>query len=470
MIPVIAAKEILEIRRDGRFRIAAIVFWLLSMSAFAAGVAHYAALTREAQTASQDERARWLDQGRKYPHAAAHYGVFAFKSPRPLTVFDSGIEPYLGSSIWLEAHKQNESLYRPAEDATSLQRFGDLTLARLAQELVPLLIIILGYAAFAGERETGTLRQLMSLGVPGHKLLLGKAAGLASGIAVLCLPAALLVLVSSTVLSEPLEAADELLRAVLLILAYGAYLGGFIFLTLAVSAWCRSARATLVILLAFWTLSVLAVPRFLAGEAGAISPTGLAIDRRTALETALKEAGARLEEKTKTELLEKYRAASIEELPVDYWGVALQADEEGKYEIFEKHYAQLFDALARESALYQLGTLLSPLTGLQIVSMTLAGSDTSQHRDFVRQAEAYRRVIHTVINDYILKNAVRDAEGKWKVEAGRELWETIPPFQYGRPGAARVLPHCGLGLALLGLWLALCFAAAWRAAGRITPL
>jgi ABC-2 type transport system permease protein len=49
----------------------------------------------------------------------------------------------------------------------------------------PLLIIIIGFNAMSGERERGTLRQLLSLGVPVQSLLVGKAMALAASIAVL---------------------------------------------------------------------------------------------------------------------------------------------------------------------------------------------------------------------------------------------------------------------------------------------
>lgn len=470
MIWVIAKKEMLELRRDGRFRIAALVLWLLISSAFAMGVGHYSELTREARQAGQDERSRWLDQGDKYPHAAAHYGVFAFKSPRPLSMFDSGIEPYLGSSIWLEAHKQNEMLYRPAEDATALQRFGDLTMARLSQELLPLLILVIGYSAFAGEREAGTLKQLLSLGTTRRDLLFGKAAGLGSCVLILCLPMLVLVPAWCAMVSDSSTRADELIRAALLVLAYGAYLGGFLFLTLAVSAWCKSSRSALVLLLAFWGVSILVAPRTLSDGARVIYPIGATIDARNALEIALRETGTRLEERRKAELLTTHHVAKLEDLPFDYWGIALQDDEEAKYRIFETHYAQLFDTLTHETDLYQLATLFIPISGLQIVSMALAGSDIGQHRDFILQAEANRRIIHTLINDYILKNSARNNDGEWKVAAGRELWETIPAFQYRRPSWQQVLPQCSVGFALLAIWLIGSLAAASRAVARIDPL
>ena len=72
---------------------------------------------------------QWLGQTKKNPHSAAHYGVYAFKPKSPLAIVDTGIDPYMGVAVWLEAHKQNEFKYRPAQDRTAVGRFGEMTAA-----------------------------------------------------------------------------------------------------------------------------------------------------------------------------------------------------------------------------------------------------------------------------------------------------------------------------------------------------
>jgi ABC-2 type transport system permease protein len=145
--------------------------------------------------------------------------------------------------------------------------------------------------------------------------------------------------------------------------------------------------------------------------------------------------------------------AKLEDMPFDPTGLILQTDEESSYDPFERHYGTFFDTLRSQNRFYQLGTLLSPVAGLQLASMALAGNDLEQHRDFIRQAEAHRRLIHTLINDYIPKHAAKNAHGEWEVEAGRELWKSIPAFKYLPPAWEAVLPHYGLGLGLLVVWL-----------------
>lgn len=467
MIGVIARKELLELWRDGRFRVAALLLGLLLIGAELLGWRNYVDLNRQAQQASHDERARWLSQGDKYPHAAAHYGVFAFKTPRPLSILDSGVQPYVGSAVWLEAHKQNEMLYRPAEDATALQRFGDLTVASVGQVLLPLLIIFMAFPAFAGEREDGTLKQLVLLGIRPGDLLLGKAAGLAGALAAVLIPALLLSLVLVALLAPPATRADELLRALGFALVYAVYLGGFLFFTLAVSARCMSSRAALLMALAFWALAVLAVPRCLLDAARSLYPTQPALELKYALNERLAAVTAEKLAASEAALLKQYGVARKEDLPIPFEGIALQLDEEAKYAVFEQHYGTFFDAARRQDLLYQLGTLLAPTTGVQLLSMALAGSDLQQHRDFILQGEANRRVIHTMINEYMVKHSARNAAGEWESEAGRDLWQRIPPFEYRPPGWAAVLRHGWPAFVLLVLWAALSGAYARFAVGRL---
>ena len=123
MILRIARKELLDLLRDGRFRVLAGLVLVVSVVSLGAGWKAYADLAAQHRTAQQATREQWLTQPKKNPHSAAHYGVYAFKPASPLAMVDTGIDPYVGVAVWLEAHKQNEMKYRPAQDRTAVQRF-----------------------------------------------------------------------------------------------------------------------------------------------------------------------------------------------------------------------------------------------------------------------------------------------------------------------------------------------------------
>jgi len=124
MIALVARKEITEMIRDGRFRWAAAATLFLLTGALALGWQHYREVAAQHDQVRQQTREAWLKQGEKNPHSAAHYGVYAFKPRLPLSLVDQGVDPYVGVASWLEAHKQNEFKFKPAQDATALARLG----------------------------------------------------------------------------------------------------------------------------------------------------------------------------------------------------------------------------------------------------------------------------------------------------------------------------------------------------------
>ena len=59
------------------------------------------------------------------------------------------------------------------------------------QLLIPLFVILLAFGAFAGERENGTLRQLLAAGARPSGLAAGKALGLTAALSLVLVPAAI---------------------------------------------------------------------------------------------------------------------------------------------------------------------------------------------------------------------------------------------------------------------------------------
>jgi ABC-2 type transport system permease protein len=452
MIWRIARKEMTEMFRDGRFRVLAVVVLAVSVMSMAAGWRHYADISSQHRTAQAATRDQWLRQPKKNPHSAAHYGVYAFKPRNPLAMVDTGIDPYVGVAVWLEAHKQNEFKYRPAQDRTAVQRFGEMTAAETLQVLVPLFIILMTFSAFAGEREQGTLRQVLSLGVSRQHLAVGKALGIAAALGLVLLPATIAGVAALVLTSDDGVMAGDPMRAVLLAVTYLAYFAIVIALALAVSARARSSRLALVILLTFWFANGLVASRAISDLAAWLHPTPSAVEFQRALERDLNEPAAMAQrlERRKAELLKQYGVASVDALPIAFSGISLQEGEEHGNEIFDHHYGRLFDQYARQNAVYQLGAVVAPMMAVRALSMALSGTDYAQHRHFVGAAERYRRSIQRVMNDDIASN---QKKGETYL-AGRELWEKVPDFGYDAPSTAWVIANQRSSVFVLGAWIA----------------
>ena len=129
MITRIARKEFTEMLRDGRFRRASAIVFALLLASIMMGAKHHREVKRQHELAQAETRDQWLWQPAKNPHSAAHNGIYAFKPKMLPAMLDRGVDPFTGQAVWLEAHKQNEFRFRPAQDSTAVQRFGELTAA-----------------------------------------------------------------------------------------------------------------------------------------------------------------------------------------------------------------------------------------------------------------------------------------------------------------------------------------------------
>jgi len=465
MVKRIARKELVEMLRDGRFRVLSAAVLAVSLLSLAVGWKHYADVSRQHAAAQAATRDQWLHQTKKNPHSAAHYGVYAFKPKSPLAIVDTGVDPYVGVAVWLEAHKQNEFKYRPAQDRTAVGRFGDMTAAETLQVLVPLFIVLMTFSAFAGEREQGTLRQLLSLGVEPRDLAVGKAAGIGAALGLVLLPSAVLGVTALTLTSDGGFLSGKPTRAALLVAFYLIYFAVITAVSLGVSARARSSRLALVVLLSFWFANSLVASRVVADVASWLHPTPSAVEFQKAMDAELNkpEEMERRLDRRKAELMRQYKVETVDALPVAFSGVSLQEGENHGDEVFDAHYGRLFDTFDRQNTVYQLAGLVAPMLAIRSVSMGLASTDFQQHRHFITAAEGYRRLIQRTMNDDIMAHPTRTA-----YLAGRELWEKVPEFEYEAPAASWVLGNTRWSIGVLFAWLVV--AAFWMSRPLATAM
>ena len=471
-VRAIARKEIRELSRDGRFWTvgAAVVGLLLASLAFGFRQARAAHAERTAAQRVAEEQ--WRGQDKKNPHVAAHYGTYVFKTTGALTFVDPGATPFLSVSVKLEAHKRNPLEGARAQDGTALQRFGRLSVASVLQLLVPLLVIGLGFAAWTGERERGTLRQLASLGVPARAQLAGKALGLSGALAALVAPAVLLGAAAVALLGDGgVAAAGSTARLSWMAAAYAVYFAAYVAVTLFVSAVAPSSRFALVTLLGFWVASGLVVPRAAADAAARLAATpaqaDVARDVRQSLEAGL--PGVPREDRVAEitgELLERQGFQGAETL-MDaslLEGIELQAEAIFENEVLDHHFARLGDAIERQEQLVQWASVASPLLAVRGLSMALAGTDYAHHRHFADAAEQHRRRLVDLLNRDFAEKA--GASG-WSYKAGRELWDRAPALSYAPPTVGWALRRQAVSLGALAGWLLAGAAAAWIAVSRM---
>ncbi len=459
MIRHIVRKEFTDLLRDGRFRWTAAIVGALLLVSLGSGWVETRRADAAHSAARETAREHWESQGEKNPHSAAHYGIYAFKPRLPLSFLDQGVDPYTGTSVWLEAHRQNDFLMRPAQDATSGQRLGALTAAQVLQHLVPLLVILLAFGAFASEREQGTLRQLLATGISRRDLAVGKALGVAGALALLLIPAAILGAIAITI-GSPGPAATPFARGAVLTVTYLAYFGVFLAIALAVSAWARSARTALVALLGVWVLNGLVAPRVAVDLSKWLHPTPSAVEFARTMEREMEGGVEGIErpdrEATASRLVAEHGVETVDDLPLNVVGVYLQESEEYANQIFDRNYSALWNRFESQGLVHEALSFAAPLLAVRTLSMGLAGTDVEQHRHFATAAEEYRRDLMRRMNGDLAENS-RTGE---TYLADADTWAETPPFLYDAPTVGWVLRNRTLSLAMLGLWLVAAFLAA----------
>lgn len=454
VIAWVARKEWQDLWHDRRWRSLALLCLALSLGALLQGAVEAQREHRRHEAAEVGDRRIWTAQGDKNPHAAAHFGQYAFKPAGVLALADPGVDPYAGSAVWLEAHKQNDTQFRAARDAGLVQRMGQLTLAFVWQTVLPLMALLLGHAAIAGERTQGTLLLLLAQGLPPQQLLLGKALAV-GGTLLALLGLSSLGLWGLVALSEeaaPGGMAQFGWRIAGMAAGYGPYLLGFALLAMAVSAALANSRAALLLLLGFWLLNSFAAPRWASDRAAAAVPLPSALEFRAAMAADKKQQFGHDESHPafaafKAKVLAEYGVQRIEDLPVSFRGLSLRADDQAGYRIYDQHFGRLQALIEQQDRARARGGWLLPMLALQPVSMAMAGTDNRHHHHFVQAAEAQRRLIQDAASDDLIRHA-RNGDAGYAAKSA--LWQRIPSMHYSAPDAQWAA--AGLGRQYLALW------------------
>lgn len=472
MIWTIARHELGQLRRDGRLRI---VFWLGLIMLTALALLSWQTYRRDAHERAHFEsaaREQWENQGHKHPHRAAHFGFYLTKPELPLSLFDSGIKPATGRVLWLEAHQRSVFAYSPVEDSGATGILGVTNGAEVLQLLGALLIILAAYGSVARERESGTLRLLLSQGLSPGRWFAGKCLGLGLALAWVAAPIALGLGLLCWRADPAGFGADTAMRAAGLLAAHGVYFSTWLAGTMAVSAWARTSRGALAVLLGVWVAGGIIAPRLASSLASLLAPLPSVAEFAAAQAHDFTHGfddepgwNTRLAELEKT-TLERYQVDTLAELPVGLSGLRMQMMGEFDGRISDRHQRRLEAIYERQNRWHWLTALLGPYVPMRSLSGSLSGMDWVHYQHFAEAAEQYRRGVVKSL-DQLLERELRG--DKWEISVGHEVWSQAPAFSYAMPSWGWALGHAVVPLALVTGWLGLAMVLAWLGIGRISP-
>ena len=254
--------------------------------------------------------------------------------------------------------------------------------------VLSLVALLFTFDSISGERERGTLRLTLSNPIPRHTVLIGKFLGAFISVNI---PFILAVLVNLLVISTSSGVhLDSEAWGRLGIIFFIAVLYTCLFLALGmlVSARVQRSAVSLVILLLVWVVFVVFMPSTLASIAGRSTASGPTFD--------FWERSSKLHDELSRDYYSNYHKepeGSTKRIQID--SAYVTKDAEQQEQLHEERLNQRISEVHRASAI----TRISPVTIVQNLIESFAGTGFERHLQFLGNVKTYVREFRTFIVD-----------------------------------------------------------------------
>ena len=364
---------------------------------------------------------------------------------------DDGISGITGNVLKLEGHIQNEIVYSEASQSISISKFGKLKSSLVLQYVIPLFLIFLAFSSISSEKETGRLKLLIFQGISLFKLIFSKSISIwLYGVFLLFITITIQALFS-TIDSETIQ------RLIFIFISYSCYYFIISCLTTYFSSAFKNNTSALSSILAIWILWTIFLPKIWGNAVEKIYP----LPSRQNFKSKMKEDRAKgidghnpsdqRREQLKNKYLVEYNVDSLKQLPINFDGIVMQADEEYGNLVWDKHFGNNYSIFQKQKRLYQISGLLNPFSSLQNLSMGFCGNDMIHHLDFLKKAEEYRRYLVKSLND---KHAFGGSKtGNWKWSADNTFFRSVEKFEYKTPKIGDQIGHYVIDIFFLLFWV-----------------
>ncbi len=427
-------------------------FLLVLLLSVLLGIQQTQEQTQRYEQAQSELRQQWENIEAMNPHGAAHYGTYVFKPSNLLSSLDDGVNSVTGNVLRVEGHVQNEIVHSEASQMQSVSKFGKLKSSLLLQYILPLLLLFLAFNSISSEKQSGRLKLLVLQGATPSSLIWGKTLSVwLYGMALLTLTVMVYAFLNlGSITTEIVN------RTLFFYLSYTLYYFVISGLTVLISARWQNATVALTSMLGIWILWTIFLPNILLSSVEQWHElpsrnefqTAMREDRSKGIDghNPADERGKELEEQT----LVEYGVDSVSQLPINFDGLRMQADEEYGNQVWDKHFGHLRDVLAKQKQTYQLAGIFNPFISLQNASMGFSASDNLHHQEFLVQVEGYRRNFIKILNDEHAFGG--STTGDWGWEADNDFFKSVPDYEYQPVSLSAVFPNYIPDLLLLSVW------------------
>lgn len=408
--------------------------------------------TENYQKSQKDLRKQWESIKEMNPHGAAHYGTYIFKPANLLGSLDEGVNSITGNVLRVEGHVQNEIVYSEASQMQSISKFGKLKSSLLLQYVVPILLVFLAFSSISNEKQSGRLKLLVLQGTKPKQIIFAKTLSVwLYGVGLL----GLTILIYTAFNLQSIDS-EIITRTFLFFLAYALYYFIISGLTVFFSARWQNPTLALTSMLGIWIVWTIFLPNILMSSVEKWHE----LPSRNEFKSAIKDDRSKgldghnpADERAKeleAKVLKEYGVDSLSQLPINFDGIVMQADEEYGNKVWDKHFGNLRNVFLAQKQTYQLGGIINPFVSLQNLSMGFAGNDNLHHQEFLIQVENYRRVFIKMLND---KHAYGGSKtGDWAWKADNDFFKSVPDFDYKPTPLSAVLSNYLLDAVMLVVW------------------
>ena len=320
-----------------------------------------------------------------------------YKKPSDLRFCAEGGEAFIADWAWAGHHRWSTSTLKsfwiltyPSATPNRDNVRPDVTKVDwgfIIGYVLSLVALLFTFDSISGEREHGTLRLTLANAIPRHTVLIGKFLGAFISVSI---PFVLAVLVNLLVISTSSDVyLDTEAWGRLGIIFFVAVLYTCLFLALGmlVSARVQRSAVSLVILLLVWVVFVVFMPSTLASIAGKSTSSGPTFD--------FWERSSKLHAELRSDYSRRHKGPEGSTKRIEIDGGYVTKDAEQQEQLHTERLNQRISEVHRARTI----TRLSPVTIVQNLLESFAGTGFERHLQFLGNVKTYVREFRTFIVD-----------------------------------------------------------------------
>ncbi|MHC4435800.1 MAG: ABC transporter permease subunit [Planctomycetota bacterium] len=280
MIRQIIHKEILENLLSFRFILSLVLIIVL----FAVGAFVFAGKYKHQSDdywEKTNENLEGLNTNSRQLYRLAFYRQSIWRRPKPLALCADGFEKFLPNCFTFDVFSSDLPEIKGRGNFT-LSRFSSIDWVFIISVILSFLAMVFTYDSVSGEKEDGTLRQMLANTIPRHQVLLGKYLGVVLTIGIPMFIGLLVCLIIVVASNVAVMSGLDWLKILAIILVSFLYLSIFILLGMFVSSRTAYPANSMVMLLLIWVVFVVLIPSFgkIISEVSGKAPNPTELERR----------------------------------------------------------------------------------------------------------------------------------------------------------------------------------------------